>query len=228
MILGHVVASHVFFVALADVTHCAEVCEWFLRIRMERRRARRAVGEEGWQVILHVTRLTDWARFWPHHALHVMCSSIPKWCTREALIATEWVVFWTWSLGPFWCTSMPSVWPVPKSWKVGCAMFSSFRLHVLEIPQAWKCRVLVFVHVFFLHICETQSSGSNDVTTFTANWTGPASVPLQLAIFVSFFTVLRWHRLSSLGRNNGKHTSCSCWFFWLSVFGKMMQFDSHI
>ena len=89
MILGHVVASHVFFVALADVTHCAEVCEWFLRIRMERRRARRAVGEEGWQVILHVTRLTDWARFWPHHALHVMCSSIPKWCTREALIATE-------------------------------------------------------------------------------------------------------------------------------------------
>ena len=94
----------------------------------------------------------------PRHACHVMCSLVPKWCTWEALIATEWVVFWTWSLGPFWCTSMPNVWPVPKNWKVGCAMFSPFRLHVLGIPQTWKCRVLLFVQVqsFWGHFWNTK------------------------------------------------------------------------
>lgn len=48
MILGHVVASNVLFYwfDIADVKHCAEVCEWFLCIRMERWRARHALGEK--------------------------------------------------------------------------------------------------------------------------------------------------------------------------------------
>ena len=148
----------VLLVPIADVKHCAEVCEWFLCIRMERRRARHALGEKG--------VAGDFAcdRYWLGQILatpRIACSSVPTWCTREALIATEWVVFWTWSLGPFWCTSMPNVWPLPKSWKVGCAMFSPFRLHVLGILFKHGSAVFCCLYNFnfFGDIFETQSIG---------------------------------------------------------------------
>lgn len=78
----------VLLVPVADVKHCLRYANGFCVSEWN-------VGGQGmlwvkkrWQVILHVAG-TDWTRFWPRHASHVMCSLVPKWCTPEALIATE-------------------------------------------------------------------------------------------------------------------------------------------
>lgn len=195
----------VLLVPIADVKHCAEVCEWFLCIRMERRRARHALGEKG--------VAGDFAcdRYWlgqilatPRIACHVLFIGSnmvhPRGVDSHGVSCVLDVI-----LGSLLMYLNAKRLASAKELKGGmCDVFTvSFACRgnssYIEVPFFVVCTSSIFLGTFLKH---KVLEGRNDVTTLMANWKGPASVPLQLAIFVSFFTVLWWHRLSILGRKN--------------------------
>lgn len=147
----------VLLVPIADVKHCAEVCEWFLCIRMERWRARHALGEK--EVAGYFACDRDWPGYipaTPRIACHVFIGSKmvhPRGVDSHGVSCVLDVI-----LGSFLMYLNAKRLAGAKELEGGMCDVLPFRLHVLGIPQTWKCRLLVFVqvHSFWGHFWNTK------------------------------------------------------------------------